>query len=507
MIMIRRFFSPLIATAVSLAVSLAGASAAQAAVFIPNKTTDSADGACTPQDCSLREAIIAANQSPGDDVILLHAGTYNLTLPGTAEGFGGTGDLDVLGNLVLVGDGAPDTIVDGGGLDRIFQVPPGVTVEIRDVTLRNGRAPGVGGAICNEGTLTIVRSVLTGNSSVAGPDGPGFGGALYSNGSNASLTVIESTLANNVSQSGGGGLAAGGTLSLANVTISDNHADADMGGGLYVFGTAHATINNITVAGNTALNGGGLFVESNPFIGLAPKISNSIIAGNTATHQPDCLGAVDSGYNLIGIADATCIGPSAANHDIVSSSLPPKLGPLQLAGGPTPTRPLGPGSPAIDHGNPAAPGSGGRACEATDQRGVARPGTGTGTPTCDIGAYEVTDACVDGGGVLCLSGNRFRVTADWKTGAGATGSAQGVELTPDSGYFWFFDPSNVELTVKVLNACTFNNKYWVFISGLTNVQVNITVTDTKNGTTKLYTNPQGQTFKTILDTSAFGTCP
>src|SRR6185369_4575660 len=124
MIMIRRFFSPLIATAVSLAVSLAWASAAQAAVFIPNKTTDSADGACTPQDCSLREAIIAANQSPGDDVILLHTGTYNLTIPGTAEGFGGTGDLDILGNLVLVGDGAPDTIVDGGGLDRIFQVPP-----------------------------------------------------------------------------------------------------------------------------------------------------------------------------------------------------------------------------------------------------------------------------------------------------------------------------------------------------------------------------------------------
>ncbi|MEA2600909.1 MAG: hypothetical protein QOF89_1901 [Acidobacteriota bacterium] len=501
--MIRRFLSLFIAAAVSLAV----ASTAQAAVFVPNKTTDSADGACTPQDCSLREAILAANQSPGDDVILLHAGIYFLTIPGNAEGLGATGDLDVLGNLVLVGDGAPNTIIDGGALDRIFQVPGGVTVEIRDVTLRNGRAPGVGGAICNEGSLTITRSVLTGSSSVAGPDGPGFGGALYSNGTNASLTVTDSTIANNSSQSGGGGLAAGGTLSLANVTVSDNHADADMGGGLYVFGTAHATINNITVAGNNALSGGGLFVESNPFIGLAPRISNSIIASNTATHQPDCLGAVDSSYNLIGIADATCIGPSAANHDQVGTAATPisaRLNPLQPAGGPTPTRPLTPNSPALQAGNPATPGSGGRACEATDQRGAARPDI---TPRCDIGAYEATSACVAGGPFLCLSGNRFQVMATWKTGAGLTGSAQGVELTPDSGYFWFFSPDNVELTVKVINACSFNNRFWVFLSGLTNLEARVTVIDKKTGLVQVYTNPQGQTFKTVLDTNAFGTCP
>ncbi len=505
--MIRRLLNFLTAAAVFLALSLAVTSAAQAAVFIPNKTTDSA-GACTPQSCSLREAVLAANQNPGDDVILLHTGTYTLTLPGK-EDLAATGDLDVLGNLVLIGDGAASTVIDGGGLDRIFQVPGGVTFEIRDVTLRNGRAPGVGGAICNEGNLTITRSILTGNSSIAGSDGPGFGGALYSHGSNASLTVSASTIADNSSQAGGGGLAAGEILHLANVTLSGNHASADLGGGLYLFGSIHATINNITVAENTALRAGGLFVESNPFIGIAPVISNSIIAGNVAPNQPDCQAAVDSQYNLIGIADTTCIGPSAANHDIVGTTTVPivaKLGTLQAAGGPTPTRPLGPGSPAIDHGSPATPGSGGRACEATDQRGATRSGTGTGT-TCDIGAYEVTTACVDGGGVLCLSSNRFRVTADWKTGTGATGSGQGVELTPDSGYFWFFGPDNVELTVKVLNACTFNNKYWVFISGLTNVEVNITVVDTKTGTIKLYTNPQGQTFKTVLDTSAFGTCP
>jgi len=90
---------------------------------------------------------------------------------------------------------------------------------------------------------------------------------------------------------------------------------------------------------------------------------------------------------------------------------------------------------------------------------------------------------------------------------GDPGTAQGVELTPDSGYFWFFDPANVELTLKVLNACSLNNKFWVFLSGLTDVEVTVTVTDTRTGTVKIYTNPQGQTFKTVLDTGAFGTCP
>ncbi|HEX4960280.1 MAG TPA: CSLREA domain-containing protein [Thermoanaerobaculia bacterium] len=503
--MLRRISSLFIAAAISLA----AASAAHAAVFIPTKTTDSADGACTPQDCSLREAILAANQNPGEDVILLHAGTYTLTIPGSGEDLGATGDLDVLGNLILLGDGAASTIIDGGGLDRIFHIPAGVTAEIRDVTLRNGKAPGLGGAILNAGTLTLTRSIVSGNSSVSGPEGPGSGGGLYSNGTNASLTVTQSTFVNNSAQGVGGGLAVGGTVSLANDTLSGNHADSDFGGGLYVFGTSHTTVNNLTIAENSALRGGGLVVETNAFIGIAPVVSNSIIAGNTATTttQPDCWGPVDSSYNYVGIADVSCNGPSAANHDQVNSSIPIKIGVLQSVGGPTPVRPLGPGSPAIDHGNPAPAGTP-RACEPIDQRGAVRPGVrDTGILQCDIGAYEASNECVTGGPILCLSASRFRVTADWATPDGKSGSAQGVELTPDSGYFWFFDAANIELTVKVLNACSFNNKFWVFAAGLTNVQVSLTVQDTKTGTMKVYTNPQGHTFTTVLDTSAFNTCP
>jgi CSLREA domain-containing protein len=489
-------------------ISLALATAAHAAVYIPTKTTDSA-GACTPQSCSLREAILAANQNPGDDVILLHAGTYLLSIAGSGEDLGATGDLDILGNLVLLGDGASRTVVDGHALDRVFHVASGVTAEISGVTITNGRAPGVGGGVLNAGRLTLERTLLLGNASVAGPAGAGFGGGIYTDGNNSELTVSDSTFAANTAQGGGGGLAAGGTVSLANDTFTDNHSQTDFGGGLYIFSDARATANNLTISGNSAaLKGGGILIESSAFIGVSPRITNSIIAGNTAPAEPDCSGPIDSSYNLIGNG-AGCVGPSAANHDLVGTAaapIDPKLAPVQQAGGPIPTLPLNAGSPALNAGNPAVPGTlASGACQPTDQRGAARPGTGSSR--CDIGAFEVTSACVAGGPYLCLAGGRFQVKSEWKTPAGGMGSGQGVPLTSESGFFWFFSPENVELTVKVLNACTFNNRYWFFASGLTNVQVTLTVTDTQTGQVKTYNNPQGTTFKSVLDTTAFATCP
>ena len=82
-----------------------------------------------------------------------------------------------------------------------------------------------------------------------------------------------------------------------------------------------------------------------------------------------------------------------------------------------------------------------------------------------------------------------------------------MKLTDDSGYFWFFTSGNVEMLVKALNACTFNNHFWLFAGGLTNVEVTITVTDTVAGVVKTYTNPINTAFQPIQDTSAFATCP
>lgn len=115
--------------------------------------------------------------------------------------------------------------------------------------------------------------------------------------------------------------------------------------------------------------------------------------------------------------------------------------------------------------------------------------------------------CVADETTLCLGQDRFRVRANWQTEDGQSGAAHGVELTGDTGYFWFFAESNVEVVVKVLDGCALNQRHWVFAGGLTNVRVELTVTDTASGLPKTYVNSQGSRFQPIQDTGAFPTCP
>src|SRR5262249_29120801 len=99
--------------------------------------------------------------------------------------------------------------------------------------------------------------------------------------------------------------------------------------------------------------------------------------------------------------------------------------------------------------------------------------------------------CAAAAGDLCLE-DRFRIEVTWKTASGSSGAATPVPLTSDTGYFWFFDPSSVELMVKILDGRTINGDFWVFYGALSNVAYTIKVTDTATGRTKTYTNPQGQ---------------
>ena len=107
---------------------------------------------------------------------------------------------------------------------------------------------------------------------------------------------------------------------------------------------------------------------------------------------------------------------------------------------------------------------------------------------------------------LCLNEGRFRAVAFFQTREGVIRPAGARALTGDSGYFWFFDEGNVELLVKVLDACSLTGTIWVFAAGLTNVGTEITVTDTQMGTTRTYTNPPGTPFAPIQDTGTFP-CP
>ena len=132
---------------------------------------------------------------------------------------------------------------------------------------------------------------------------------------------------------------------------------------------------------------------------------------------------------------------------------------------------------------------------------------GSNSITRQVTAAPGASVCADGPHVLCLNGNRFQTTMSWKKPDGTSGEGTGVQLTPDSGYFWFFDSSNIEAVVKVLNGCPVTTHYWVFAAGLTNVEATLNVVDTRNGTAQQYVNPQGRAFIPIQDTNAFATCP
>lgn len=114
--------------------------------------------------------------------------------------------------------------------------------------------------------------------------------------------------------------------------------------------------------------------------------------------------------------------------------------------------------------------------------------------------------CASGPTTACLNSGRFKVEAAWNSGT-ASGAAQVVSQNGSSGQFYFTDPDNTDLVVKVLNACSENGHYEVFVSGLTDVEVRVTVTDTHAGRARQYFNPLGKVFAPVQDVSAFATCP
>ena len=132
--------------------------------------------------------------------------------------------------------------------------------------------------------------------------------------------------------------------------------------------------------------------------------------------------------------------------------------------------------------------------------------TGSTAYSLTASAPGYSDTCTPDSTSLCLNSGRFRVQTDWRTADGRSGQGRGVLLTPDTGYFWFFDVNSVEVVLKVLNACSLNDRFWMFSGGLTDVEVRLRVTDTVTGSSKEYQNPLGTAYRPNTDTSAFATC-
>ncbi len=372
--------------------------------------TTNADERNANGQCSLREAIINANsdsQSGSTDCAAgLGADTINfaasingapitLTRTGAGENAADTGDLDLTGNLTIAGNGAANTIIDGNGTDRVIDAMSGATVTLSNLTVRNGSiANDNGGGVLSFAALTLSGIVVQGNAT------PGFaagGGIAQFTGS---LNVVNSTIRNNTSGDiGGGGLYvvsaavtvngstfrnngvsgtgvggailndSGGTVNMTNSTVSDN--SADQGGGVYNIGNT-VDIASSTISNNAgATSGGGLQRAANI------QIRNVVLANNTAPSGPDCAGGANillNGYSVIS-NDTGCMLFEFSNPGTNARNVAALLGSLQNNGGPTDTRALLAGSPAINRGDSA--------CPPADQRGVARS-----DGACDSGAYE-----------------------------------------------------------------------------------------------------------------------
>ena len=115
--------------------------------------------------------------------------------------------------------------------------------------------------------------------------------------------------------------------------------------------------------------------------------------------------------------------------------------------------------------------------------------------------------CLPDDHTLCLA-DRFRVMVSWRDSRSELSAGHAVHLTRDTGAFWFFAPSNLELLVKVLDACAPPwERYWIFAGGLTNLDVTLRVDDLVAGESREYHNPFGSAFQAIQDTRGFATCP
>ncbi|HEY3186754.1 MAG TPA: CSLREA domain-containing protein, partial [Solirubrobacteraceae bacterium] len=217
---------PTFAAAVISAALARGAAAATIPV------TSSADDIVVNGNCTLREAVIAANSDTaqdacpagnGTDTIQVPAGTYTLLLAGPGEDAAAGGDLDVTASVDVVGAGAPTTVIDGNATDRVLDIDPastGISVTLSGLTIRNGSAQPAGGGIRNAGALAVSDCVFRDNTATGGA-GTASGGGIDSTGT---LTVTRSTIQNNLvtatappfssAVASGGGIHAAGTLDV-----------------------------------------------------------------------------------------------------------------------------------------------------------------------------------------------------------------------------------------------------------------------------------------------------
>lgn len=336
--------------------------------------TPDAVGTIENGDCSLSEAIAAANTNAevdvcqagddsdgGGDVIVLPA-DGQFTIQGQHPDFAGSGLPPIDSVVAIHGRG---TTVSRASMETfsLFTVGAGGDLTIDHVNLTNATASGSGPAIRSSGAFTMADSTVS--------NFQGQGGIVAIGGA---TTIVRSTIAGNTESSmvgaGGGIHATGGSTSIENTTIAGNATSGGpiQGAGLLQDGGGIATISYSTVSDNAGQGILGAIVGGIASAASTVNVSNSIVSGNTFAGAPaDCGGLLIVASEANISSDGSCAGFSLP-------SIGALLGVLGANGGSNWSMVPTAGSPAID----SATGS----CPSSDQRGYPRG------PACDIGAVE-----------------------------------------------------------------------------------------------------------------------
>ena len=291
-------FLPLLLTLITLESNTA--IAAPSSTVTVTKTQDTNDGTCDA-DCSLREAIGAANTNTNVTTIMLGPGTYLLTREGSREDQNATGDLDIqivaTRTITLIGTGPKLTIVDGNHLDRVFHIVgdyygAGDAVVLENLTIRNGLSDFVGGGVyVSNASLTLRNCVVTKNHYEAEgyQGGGGIGVSTDPDAAANALTLIDSEVSyNNISGYGSGGgiyFAANGLLTVTHSRIISNTLYNGNGAGIFTEGIIEAAIRSSTIEFNqTDSSDGGADGGGLSFRGTLLEIVDTSVRYNTARY-------------------------------------------------------------------------------------------------------------------------------------------------------------------------------------------------------------------------------
>lgn len=192
---------------------------------------------CTPaRGCSLRQAILASNNRPGADRIMLRRGTtYTLTRTTPSSVIDGrSGPLWVTDELEIVGNGVDFNRIEWpSNLHHQHSVlvhglvnggPTSPPLRLRNLIIANGRGD-LGGCLrTHHGTEFGIYGVIVENCQAR------KGGGIHTD--TPLLVIDESVIRNNSATQNGGGIEFSGsaTIVASRAAVLNNHANVDGGG-------------------------------------------------------------------------------------------------------------------------------------------------------------------------------------------------------------------------------------------------------------------------------------